>query len=203
MLGRGTDKIWPLVDEVGLLWILLLLGRAGAPPKKKHWEEMPGWGHGGTDSTGKPGVPRASAYAGLQPMDLVPQLSFVALSRGKVMLKHPVNSGQCLGGFSESSLMQCLQFTLDFTLWSSWRLRSSCFLHLTGIPGPSSSSLEQHLNPYKTKTLQECLVGVFLHDYFDSSSQLHSKPFWDEHKIILFIELCSTSCTPCLDPNLA
>jgi len=54
-----------------------------------------------------------------------------------------------------------------------------CFLHFTGTPGPNSSSLEQHLNPYETKTLQEyCdFFFFFLHDYFDSSSQVHSKPF--------------------------
>lgn len=86
---------------------------------------MPVWGHGGTYSTAKHGDPRASTYAGLRPMDLVSQLSFVALSRGKVMLKHTINSRHCLGGFSVSSLMQCFQFTLDFTWWSSWRLRSS------------------------------------------------------------------------------
>lgn len=125
MLGRGTDKIWPLVDKAGLLWVPLLLAGAGAPPKKKHCEEIPVWGHGETYSTAKHGDPRASAYAGLQPMDLVSQLSFVALSRGKVMLKHPINSRHCLGGFSVSSLMQYFQFTLDFTWWSSWRLRSS------------------------------------------------------------------------------
>lgn len=172
---------------------------------------MPVWGHGGTYSTAKHGDPRASTYAGLRPMDLVSQLSFVALSRGKVMLKHTINSRHCLGGFSVCSLMQCFQFTLDFTWWSSWRLRSSPNRYDT-TPGKNVLSPPHwHSRPkfLFTRTALKSIQNqnspwvpwfiFFLHDYSDSSSQVHSKPFWNEQKIILFIELCSTSNTLCLD----
>lgn len=114
------------------------------------------------------------------------------IGRGKAMLKQPVNSGRSLGGFSGSSLMHDSN-----SLWISlcevsegWGHQSMgmmphqvkmCFLHPNGTPWPSSSSLEQHVDQYENKTLQE-YCDFFFHDYFDSSSQIHSKPFWDEQK---------------------
>lgn len=70
------------------------------------------------------------------------------------------------------------------------------FFHFIGSPGTKvqgSSWLEQHLYSNKAKTLRLSaqtffihifiyLLRCFLHDYFDPSSQVFSKSFWNKKR---------------------